>query len=330
MISSSYDDYYTNNIKIVGFLMKRGADIKALDKYGHDIQYWSDKKTSRQVLDTFESFIEEIKAYPHMSEDEFSLMVAAFSGDINTLKEIIARNPDMNIKLQTISGYTLLMFALQDKNVDVIKFLLEHGANPNLQNMYGETALFYAVRTVCMPDKIEILLNNGADPNIKDICKYAPITHIFNDAEGYGFISDRYLRIVKHLLDNGAKADMPDNDGVTPLQMCVSLKDCKGFDGNNILAMKFLIDSGADVNARDCNGDTPLMYAARVKDKSQVNVIKSLIANGADSMMRNDEGKSFIDVLLCSYWGSERNEDISRKMSVYLSPEDFVTRDDEN
>ena len=327
MIPSSYDDYYTNNIKVIGFLMKHGADTKALDKYGHDIQYWSDKKPSRQVLDTFESFMEEIKAYPHMSDDEFSLMVAAFSGDINTLKEIIARNPYVNINFQTISGYTLLMFALQNKNVDVIKFLLEHGANPNLQNMYGETALFYAVRTVCMPDKIEILLKNGADPNIKDICKHTALVNIFNDAEGCGFISDRYLRIVKHLLDYGAKPDIADMDGVTPLMRCVSLKDCEGFDGNNILEMKLLIDSGADVNARDCNGDTPLMYAARVKDKSQVNVIKSLLSNGADPMMRNDEGESAIEILLDSYWG---DEDISRGISVHLSPEDFITRDDAN
>jgi ankyrin repeat protein len=50
---------------------------------------------------------------------------------------------------------------------DGMKYLLEHGADPNLMTMWGYTALHQAVRRDNRIELIDLMLNHGADPSIK-------------------------------------------------------------------------------------------------------------------------------------------------------------------
>lgn len=54
-----------------------------------------------------------------------------------------------------------------------IKYLLEHGADPNLMTMWGYTALHQAVRRDNRIELIDLLLDHGADPTIKTVTKIA-------------------------------------------------------------------------------------------------------------------------------------------------------------
>jgi ankyrin repeat protein len=59
----------------------------------------------------------------------------------------------------------LLISAVLSHNVDSVRLLLEQGANPNYENIYGVSPLLFAVEegdTVI----IQILLDNGANINI--------------------------------------------------------------------------------------------------------------------------------------------------------------------
>jgi len=60
-----------------------------------------------------------------------------------------------------------------NKTLDIIKLLLDHGADPNYilkdAHSFTETAIFYAVNNVYIPYEVtKYLLDHGADPNIKD------------------------------------------------------------------------------------------------------------------------------------------------------------------
>mgnify|MGYP002624102179 CR=1 FL=1 len=325
IISSDYDDYYKNNIKIIALLVKHGADVKAQDKYNHDLDYWADIYGENRNI--YKGFIEEIKNYHSLSNDEFDFIVAMFSGDFYAIQEIIEKNPDINLNFQTSSGYTPLMFALQNENNDLLGFILECGANPNLQNSRGEKALHYAIRTGCGTDKIELLLLYEADPNIKNSQGKTPLNIILRNSQWHNFISDRDLQIIRLLVEYGANPNIPDENGVTFLMQCVSLDNYYKYDGNIILAMKLLINHGADVNTRDNNGNTPLMYAA----KYHADVIKNLLASGADPSMKNNDGESVIEILLNTFWGDSDNdnddENILQRASLHFSPEDFITND---
>jgi ankyrin repeat protein len=70
--------------------------------------------------------------------------------------------------IQNIGGNTALMYATGDGLTDIVKLLLDRGADPNIVDQYGQTALVYATRN-CRRDIVVVLLDNGIDPNIVEI-----------------------------------------------------------------------------------------------------------------------------------------------------------------
>lgn len=65
------------------------------------------------------------------------LMIAAMENNIEALK-VLAQTQDLNA--QNNKGNTALMLAIILEQQDAIDFLLDAGADLDIQNVYGETA----------------------------------------------------------------------------------------------------------------------------------------------------------------------------------------------
>ena len=63
--------------------------------------------------------------------------------------------------------YTALMKASRRGHKNIVRILLEAGANPNLAGDGGVTALIFASAN-CYTDIMSMLLEAGADPNLAD------------------------------------------------------------------------------------------------------------------------------------------------------------------
>ena len=73
-----------------------------------------------------------------------------------------------------------------------IKFLLEHGADPNLITLWGYTALHQALRRDNALKNIELMLERGADPAIKTVTKVrAQFTPDFEQRSGLAIAAHR-------------------------------------------------------------------------------------------------------------------------------------------
>ena len=76
-----------------------------------------------------------------------------------------------NIHAKDVAGYTplhhCLTFSSNPTTWSMAKQLLEAGANPNTQNRFGSTPLFFPVNAANL-ENVGLLLKYGADPDIKD------------------------------------------------------------------------------------------------------------------------------------------------------------------
>lgn len=119
---------------------------------------------------------------------DFFISIA--SSDINLLQRIINSKFDVNSILvempDELCYNSPLYIAVVFRRTEVVKILLEAGADPNFQNTYGFTPLFIAIRLSKnnnMLEIIKLLLNFGAKVNVYsmigsiEICAalYAPL-----------------------------------------------------------------------------------------------------------------------------------------------------------
>lgn len=204
-------------------------------------------------------------------------------------------------------GWTLLAFAVHQKNEDMVILLLNHGAYPNQVIAKGEwknwTLLAYAI----FRDQTKIatqLLKNGASSN----------DHFINGSwAGWSLITyavrGGQLEITKCLLKHGVNANQTIEKG-----------DWKGWsllayavrDGRPEIA-KCLLEHGAEPNQTIENGDwrswSLLAYAVYNK---QVSLANYLIEKGADYNQKFPEN--------CRWSGHTLSEYISKQELQISAP----------
>ena len=105
-------------------------------------------------------------AYLKDNKGNSALFHAVANGHISIADALlrITRQPD---DVESEKGFTPLLIAATNGHSAMVRLLLDHGANPNLRNFDGVTALHNAI----FEKQIEIvglLIEHGADPAIQD------------------------------------------------------------------------------------------------------------------------------------------------------------------
>ena len=131
-------------------------------------------------------------------------MYASLDGHTDIVKLLLERGADPNIK-HSIYGHTALMKATENSHIDIIRILLESDVDINIQNSYGDASLIYASREGRI-EIVRLLLENGADPNIKNNWSETPL--MMASISGH---SD----IVRLLLERGADINIQNRYGFT-------------------------------------------------------------------------------------------------------------------
>ena len=63
---------------------------------------------------------------------------------IELAKRLIELGADINTQGQRLRGYTALHAAIENRKIDATRLLLEHNANPNIQDAFGNIPLMKA------------------------------------------------------------------------------------------------------------------------------------------------------------------------------------------
>ncbi|MBQ2672085.1 MAG: ankyrin repeat domain-containing protein [Clostridia bacterium] len=118
--------------------------------------------------------------------------------------------------------------------------LLDHGANPNVQNEWGITPLHVATENI-KPNTVKLLLDRGADPNIQDNRGCVPLHYV-------AAANDK--KMLELLLDYRVDPNIQNDAGNTPLHY-VAIHNNKGIYNN------LLIKHGANPDIKNKKGETP-------------------------------------------------------------------------
>lgn len=96
------------------------------------------------------------------------LMHAATASNTAVLEAFLDGGASVNAADQG-RRYTPLHFAVQKARADIVRVLLAHGADPNAQDVFGNTPLMEAVTSRSGGSEIvELLLEAGGDPQIEN------------------------------------------------------------------------------------------------------------------------------------------------------------------
>ena len=161
--------------------------------------------------------------------EDTPLYAASFDGHVDVMRWLLNHGADANT---FCSGFPPLIEAADKMHLDAVQVLLEHNANINSQNIYGETPLYWILSHCSsrgkLMDMVRRLLEHGADPNI---CKNDHTTPL-HEASSQGL-----LEAARLLLSHGARVDERDGKGKTPFQVAAASR----YDD----LAKLLVDHGA-------------------------------------------------------------------------------------
>ena len=122
-----------NAAQMVKLLLSKGADVKPRALYSD----WPSQVTSEPRT--------QYRAVGGLN----ALLYAARSGCYGCVEDLIAAGADVN--LPTPEGITPLMIALDNEHNDVAKLLMDKGADLNVRDWWGRTALWIAVDRKASP-----------------------------------------------------------------------------------------------------------------------------------------------------------------------------------
>ncbi len=223
---------------------------------------------------------------------------------------------------QTSNLTTLSLLAPLEGFNGAFKFLLDNGANPNLQAFNGVSPLQLAI-LADQDNKVKMLLDAGATAsfeggnniliNTLNLKKYKALrelsTYAKNKNIDFTFPSDYFIEALANKnnelaaavlpLTNKETLNTPNNFGILPLVQAAYM--------NNTQIIDILVDNGADLELKDANSRTPILaylhevYIGQIEGNYPPNmqeqnkeVIKHMLDKGADVKAKDKDEEDIL------------------------------------
>jgi ankyrin repeat protein/uncharacterized caspase-like protein len=259
---------------LIDLLIKEGANVNSTDKNKQTPLHYAAKQNNTTIAD----------------------ILIKHNADIN------AQDVNGNSPLMTRIKESDIMFGQSRSSINVAfaNLLILKGANLNLTNNKGNTALHLALNIeekdfnplYTFPQNIShsiFLIKNGSKLNIRN-----------NKGRTALFLAlySGKRELLNLLISEGAKVNMSDKKGQTPLHYALKSKSYKmttlllerdadinesgkqkktplhyTVESENIKLTQLLINKGADLNVKDAKNKTPLHYAVEKENKKLIQLL---------------------------------------------------------
>lgn len=243
------------------------------------------------------------------SQSEVAIGYAVEHGNLRLFDLLIEAGADVNVSLP--SGYTLLMSAALNSNVEMVRRLLEECVDVNATSTFGQSAIQTAAGSGNQ-EIMTMLLEAGANPVAR---KY------FGPLE-FAVMSGN-VSIVRQLLEKGVSIQYNDltrainQNRYDALRLLVEYGDdvtLRGTRGQTLLIeavwarnsnepiWNLLLENGIDIDAMSDFGMTALITAV---ERGRPKLVRFLLEHGADPTIIDKAGKRAVDYIVSPVHESE-------------------------
>ncbi|XP_069690783.1 ankyrin-1-like [Periplaneta americana] len=245
------------HIYLAEFLLKNGLDLETiLNEENQQILHIASRNNQVEIINLVleSSTVITKHKYTRRNEEQID----------SSFKHKIVNTKDK-------SGWTPLLYASRQGNLDIVQILIKHKADVSFRNESGECALHLAVREGHL-SVVKYLVEHGADIQLGNNKEYTPL---------FIAVAAGHLSVVDFLVQNGARINVGNYCGETPIYVAAH-------DGN-LPSVEYLAKNGADINKCTTYDHTPLHMAAWFGHPS---VVEFLVQKGANVQTENKGGQT--------------------------------------
>lgn len=302
--------FHEGYLEIIELLIENGANLeKDLDKYIR----WTLEYGHTEVL---QFLIDKGVELNYTYQNGYRSIHYAVSGNKKTFKLFLSKCN--NIHEKTANGEQPIHLAAENRDISILKILIENGANVNSITEEGKTPIFYAIKSSCY-DGLKLLYKNGADLNREDRFGNLPI-HISCNNWFVPYRYDYNTDILKFLIQNGSDLTHRNKKGLQPIHFSIKNKNIVIFrllldfyiknkilkvleneyffyaamNGSPQIIEEFVL-LGIDINQVDFDGNTALYHSLKADGLDNTKKVLSL---GGDINYKNLSGNTIVDSII--------------------------------
>jgi uncharacterized protein len=331
----------TGNVAVVNALIAKGANVNAKEEWkGQTALMWAAAESHPEVVRILIEHGADVNAVSnawHFTDTKGTngnanvyypkggltpLLFAVRQGNLESTKLLVAAGANVNqtdpVKISP------LVVAINNAQYDIASYLLDKGADPNIADSTGKTALYAAVNMHASKapkegenklDSLDIVksaLEHGANPNAVLNERLRGIRAAFDrpdpllDAGTTAFMRAARaadVPVMKLLLEHGANGKLETKAHGNALMAAVGLSRRDPRDDPNaevqarpeeLEAIKLCLDLGIDVNAvNDTTRQTALHAAAQ---RGSDAIVKLLVEHGASLTVKDRQDRTAYDI----------------------------------
>ena len=247
-------------------LIDAGADIETKDDRGRSPLHMACCSGALVIVKMLVKAGADVSATDN--ERDTCLTLAAYFGHTETVRYLVSF-PELDVNHKDTDGHTALRLAADQNHPDVLKVLIDAGADIETKNKEGCSPLFMASKDGAL-GTVKMLVKAGAD-----VCG----THHTGETCLTFAASHGHTETVRYLVS------LPEVDVNQVGDDFTALHWAGQEDYHNMATV--LIDAGADMDAEDENGCSPLLRASK---EGCLDTVKMLLKAGADVCAADNKG----------------------------------------
>ena len=286
------------------------------DELIHETELFINEYLERKIVNTCpaETLLNKKDIYGYSA---FQMYATNQDNKLDTMNSMIKCGADVNTKSSI--GITPLMDAVTNRDHVIVQCLLQADADPNIKDIFGQTALFRVQTKACF----DLLCAYGADFSVKDKFGRIPIAEMLlytpediprRDISYSSDISS-CQPLFELFLEHGLNCNDTDRYGSTLLHYAA-------YHGNDTM-ISTLLRNGADPQRADYNGITPFELA---RLGGNIDVLKLLDTEEENEAEKPDNLDKYLPFTIHRDEVADMKKVVYEHLHLNDDPRDLITR----